>query len=103
VQVLLLVKPQFEVGHRDASRGMGVVRDPTLWRQSIVEVIESYRNVGLHCCAVVPSRLRGAQGNQEFFVLFRRSRTPDDLDPLFPVAIIDDAVLRARTPLNDQP
>ena len=94
VNVLLLVKPQFEVGHREVSRGMGVVSDPDLWRQALSSVISAYRAVGLAPCAVRPSRLRGAQGNQEFFVLFRRRsgggyQCSESVEPLVEQALCD--------------
>ena len=33
--VVVLVKPQFEVGRKEASRGRGVIRDPELWRTAL--------------------------------------------------------------------
>ena len=45
-QLIILVKPQFEVGHRDASKGKGVIKDPALWRESLIAVVESFIRYG---------------------------------------------------------
>ena len=68
---LLLVKPQFEVDRKVASKGRGVVRDPLEWARALESVIVAFTRLGARIEAVVPSRMRGASGNQEFFVLGR--------------------------------
>ncbi len=71
--LLLLVKPQFEVGrHRLASSG--VVRDEALRRQAVDGVVAAAKVHDWTAAAVVPSRLPGATGNTEVFVLLRRDR-----------------------------
>lgn len=77
--LLLLVKPQFEVGRELLGRD-GVVRTPAHQRQAIANVIKSAGEYGWHCVAAVPSRLPGASGNREFFVLLRRTESVPDLD-----------------------
>ena len=66
--VLALVKPQFEVGRKEASRGRGVIRDPEQWQAALDRVLDAAINAGLAPQAVVPSPLKGAQGNVEFFL-----------------------------------
>jgi 23S rRNA (cytidine1920-2'-O)/16S rRNA (cytidine1409-2'-O)-methyltransferase len=68
-RMLALVKPQFEVGKRAASKGRGVVRDPELRRTAIDSVIASIQRAGLCVLAECPSRVRGPKGNLEHFVL----------------------------------
>ncbi|HYI56783.1 MAG TPA: TlyA family RNA methyltransferase [Microlunatus sp.] len=65
--LLLMVKPQFEVGRRrlDAS---GVVRDPLLHVEAVAGVANAGVALGWYLQAVVPSRLPGPSGNREFFV-----------------------------------
>jgi 23S rRNA (cytidine1920-2'-O)/16S rRNA (cytidine1409-2'-O)-methyltransferase len=77
--LLLLVKPQFEVG-RELLGKDGVVRTPAHQLQAISSVIKSANRYGWHCVAAVPSRLAGASGNREFFVLLRRMESAPDLD-----------------------
>jgi len=75
---VLLVKPQFEVG-KDAVGKRGVVRDPSLWRVALEQVIEAGRGLELGLAGVVPSDLPGPAGNREFFVHMRRgARKRDD-------------------------
>lgn len=77
--VLLLVKPQFEVGRELLGKG-GVVRTPAHQLQAISGVIDAAGECGWGCVGAVPSRLAGASGNREFFVLLRRTESAADLD-----------------------
>jgi 23S rRNA (cytidine1920-2'-O)/16S rRNA (cytidine1409-2'-O)-methyltransferase len=71
-RMLLMIKPQFEVGREQLGKG-GVVREPDLHRQAIDQVVAEARRCGWELRATVPSRLVGPAGNQEFFALFTRS------------------------------
>jgi 23S rRNA (cytidine1920-2'-O)/16S rRNA (cytidine1409-2'-O)-methyltransferase len=66
---VLLVKPQFEVGHREASRGRGIITDPTLHEQAIGSVAASVRAQGATVEATTESPVKGAKGNTEFLML----------------------------------
>jgi 23S rRNA (cytidine1920-2'-O)/16S rRNA (cytidine1409-2'-O)-methyltransferase len=77
--VLLLVKPQFEVGRELLGKG-GVVRTPSHQLRAISCVIDAVGEYGWRGVGAVPSRLPGASGNREFFVLLRRTESPADLD-----------------------
>jgi 23S rRNA (cytidine1920-2'-O)/16S rRNA (cytidine1409-2'-O)-methyltransferase len=68
--LVLLVKPQFEVGKGKVGKG-GVVREPELWREALGSVTDAAREVGLGLAGVVPSRHPGPAGNREFFVHLR--------------------------------
>ncbi|MCY3577121.1 MAG: TlyA family RNA methyltransferase [bacterium] len=78
--VVVLVKPQFEVGRKEASRGRGVIRDPEQWQGALDRVLESAAAVGLAPQAAVPSPLRGTQGNVEFFLHMEKGGTPASVD-----------------------
>jgi len=70
--IVLLVKPQFEVGKDQVGRG-GLVSDPALWRQAIMRIAEAGDLHGLGAVGVVASPLRGASaGNREFLLWMRR-------------------------------
>lgn len=69
--LLILVKPQFELGRQDIGPG-GIVRDAKLHDKAISRVREAAEKIGLEICGVRPSRLAGAEGNQEFFLHARR-------------------------------
>lgn len=68
-QMLLLVKPQFEVGHREASRGRGVITDPTLHREAVGTVSGAVSDAGGVVVGVEECPVRGAKGNTEFLML----------------------------------
>lgn len=68
---VLLVKPQFEAGRARVGKG-GVVRDPAVRGAVVREVTAGLAAAGLRVGEVVPSVLRGADGNVEFFVHARR-------------------------------
>jgi 23S rRNA (cytidine1920-2'-O)/16S rRNA (cytidine1409-2'-O)-methyltransferase len=65
--LLLMVKPQFEVGRERLGAG-GVVRDPALRVDAVLAVAEAARRLGLTVRAVVPSPLPGPGGNVEYFL-----------------------------------
>lgn len=66
--VVVLVKPQFEVGRVEASRARGVVRDPELWRQALGTVARALESAGAAIMGAMPSPLAGTSGNTEFFL-----------------------------------
>lgn len=72
--LLLMVKPQFEVG-REAV-GDGVVRDPALREGAVLGVAEAARECGLEVRGVVASPLPGPRGNVEYFLRLRRPVDP---------------------------
>jgi 23S rRNA (cytidine1920-2'-O)/16S rRNA (cytidine1409-2'-O)-methyltransferase len=72
----LMVKPQFEVG-KDRVGG-GVVRDPALRTEAVLDVASSAHALGLGLVDVTASPLPGPSGNVEYFVwLHRGAPSPD--------------------------
>ncbi len=69
--LVVLVKPQFEVGREHLGRG-GVVRAPALRAGAVTQVVQAAGRSGLRARAAVPSGLPGPAGNIEFFVWLRR-------------------------------
>jgi 23S rRNA (cytidine1920-2'-O)/16S rRNA (cytidine1409-2'-O)-methyltransferase len=76
-EYLILVKPQFELDRGDVGRG-GIVRDASLHERAIERVRAAAEAAGLHVEGVRPSRLTGAEGNQEFFLHARRIAPRND-------------------------
>lgn len=66
-EYLILVKPQFELDRGDVGRG-GIVRDAALHERAVERVRQAVQATGLDVLGVRPSRLPGAEGNQEFFL-----------------------------------
>jgi 23S rRNA (cytidine1920-2'-O)/16S rRNA (cytidine1409-2'-O)-methyltransferase len=71
-ELLALVKPQFEVGREQASRGRGVVRDESVRQQALARAVESVRAAGFEVLGRADSVLPGPKGNREAFVHARR-------------------------------
>jgi 23S rRNA (cytidine1920-2'-O)/16S rRNA (cytidine1409-2'-O)-methyltransferase len=69
--LLMLVKPQFELRPEDIERG-GLVRDEEKHREAIAAVARAVEGLGLRVEGIAPSPIRGAAGNQEYFLLARR-------------------------------
>ncbi|QIM17337.1 TlyA family RNA methyltransferase [Leucobacter insecticola] len=71
--VILLIKPQFEVGRvRD-----GVVTDPRLHAEALRIVVRSAAEHGFVARALTPSPVVGGQGNREFLGHFTRGQVAD--------------------------
>jgi 23S rRNA (cytidine1920-2'-O)/16S rRNA (cytidine1409-2'-O)-methyltransferase len=69
--LLILVKPQFELPREDVGAG-GIVSDPELHEKAVEKVRVATLKAGLEVLAVLPSRLPGAEGNQEYFLHARK-------------------------------
>lgn len=78
-ELLLMVKPQFEVG-RTALPKSGVVSDPAARVSAVQGVAESAALAVLALCAVGPSALPGQDGNREYFLHLRPRRAAFPLD-----------------------
>jgi 23S rRNA (cytidine1920-2'-O)/16S rRNA (cytidine1409-2'-O)-methyltransferase len=69
--LLILIKPQFELKREDIGKG-GIVKDNSLHDRAIDSVRNAASSLGLECLGVKPSRLAGAEGNQEYFLHARK-------------------------------
>jgi 23S rRNA (cytidine1920-2'-O)/16S rRNA (cytidine1409-2'-O)-methyltransferase len=70
-EFLILVKPQFELRKQEVAPG-GIVLDAALHEKAIEKVRRAAEAAGLECLGVRPSKLRGAEGNQEYFLHARK-------------------------------
>jgi len=66
--VIALVKPQFEAGRKEVSRGKGVIRDPAVHRQVLTDLLSHAYEIGFSVCGLIRSPLIGPKGNAEFLV-----------------------------------
>jgi 23S rRNA (cytidine1920-2'-O)/16S rRNA (cytidine1409-2'-O)-methyltransferase len=73
-RLILLIKPQFEVGRGEVGKG-GIVRDPEKHARVIEEVNQAAKELGLAARNVMESPLRGADGNLEFLTLYEKALT----------------------------
>lgn len=75
--IVVMVKPQFEVGRANVGKG-GVVKDPGLWAEAIESVVAAAQGLGLGLVAATASDVPGPAGNREFFT-WLRAGAPGDL------------------------
>lgn len=81
-EVVMLIKPQFEVGRELVGKG-GVVRDPALHRQVVARLARFSVLRGWHVLGVTASPLRGPKGNREFFLhITSHGRTAANIETL---------------------
>jgi len=64
--VIALIKPQFEAGREQVKRGSGVIRDPGIHRQVLLDVLEFAEEEGYEVRGLMRSPLVGPKGNLEF-------------------------------------
>ena len=92
--LVVLVKPQFEAGRTEVSKGRGVIRDPAVWRRAVEEAVVAIEGAGAAIMGAMVSPLRGAEGNAEFLLHAQPrpssadapARPPVDLDALISAA-----------------
>jgi 23S rRNA (cytidine1920-2'-O)/16S rRNA (cytidine1409-2'-O)-methyltransferase len=66
-ELIVLVKPQFEVGREKVGKG-GIVRDPEAQAAAVEKVKESVAQLGAKITEVIESPILGAEGNREFLL-----------------------------------
>jgi 23S rRNA (cytidine1920-2'-O)/16S rRNA (cytidine1409-2'-O)-methyltransferase len=70
--LLILIKPQFELPRQDIGPG-GIVSDTALHQKAITAIREAATKLALDILDVRPSHLPGAGGNQEYFLHARKT------------------------------
>jgi len=68
---VMLIKPQFELPRNQVGPG-GIVRQKRLREKAILSVRKYVGSVGFKVLRVRPSRVTGAEGNQEYFLYARK-------------------------------
>jgi 23S rRNA (cytidine1920-2'-O)/16S rRNA (cytidine1409-2'-O)-methyltransferase len=71
--LILLIKPQFEVGREAVGKG-GVVRDPVARQEAIDAVRQLTVDLGLSMVGTIDSPIRGPKGNLEALLVARKQR-----------------------------
>jgi len=73
VDIIVLVKPQFEVGKGEVGKG-GIVRDPARRERVLHDVKEFSRAAAYRLVGDIPSPITGAEGNQEFLLCLQLAK-----------------------------
>src|SRR6184192_2375375 len=69
--ILALIKPQFELQRSDVGKG-GIVRDQDLHLKAQDKIVAFVKQFGHVVTGIVPSAVKGADGNQEFFACIQK-------------------------------
>ncbi len=70
-KLIVLIKPQFEVGRGEVGKG-GIVRESEKHERVKTEIEDFCKSVGLEALGVIDSPILGAEGNKEFLALYAR-------------------------------
>lgn len=70
--IIVLIKPQFEVGRGEVGKG-GIVRDTAQHDRVVTEINDFAAGLGLDVGPVIESPILGGEGNKEFLALYARS------------------------------
>lgn len=70
-KLVVLIKPQFEVGRSEVGKG-GIVREPEKHQRVIAEVSEFGESLRLKVGGVIESPITGAEGNREFLAFYAK-------------------------------
>jgi 23S rRNA (cytidine1920-2'-O)/16S rRNA (cytidine1409-2'-O)-methyltransferase len=86
-EIISLIKPQFEAGKKDVSRGDGVIRDPAIHKQVLLDVLGFAQQEGFSVRGLIKSPLLGPKGNTEFLVWLNHAQASaesvnEDIDSL---------------------
>jgi 23S rRNA (cytidine1920-2'-O)/16S rRNA (cytidine1409-2'-O)-methyltransferase len=73
-KIIVLIKPQFEVGRGEVGKG-GIVREPEKHQAVVDSVTEFAASIGLQRLGLMDSPILGAEGNKEFLALFGVSKS----------------------------
>src|SRR6185369_894119 len=78
--VIALIKPQFEAGRKDVARGDGVIRDPEIHKQVLLDVLSFAQYEGFQIRGLIKSPLLGPKGNVEFLAWLGNEKTDVDVN-----------------------
>ncbi len=94
--ILALIKPQFEAGKKDVARGDGVIRDPEIHRQVLLDVLTYAKQEGFGLLGLIKSPLLGPKGNAEFLVWMDLNGGGREVDEL-----VNNVVMTSDVPKGD--
>ena len=78
-RIVVLIKPQFEVGKGEVGKG-GIVRESEKHDRVVQEVNTFAETVGLRVVGTIPSPITGAEGNQEFLSCYQKAEVVENVD-----------------------
>lgn len=95
-EIILLVKPQFEVGREKVGK-KGIVRNPQYQAEAIEQVIVHGRRLGWNYQGLIPSPITGTTGNVEYLLWMSCENSPHQPPNLAELEIITEISFQALT------
>jgi len=89
--LVALIKPQFEAGRKDVSRGDGVIRKPEIHSQVLLDVLTFAQSEGFGIKGLVRSPIQGPKGNIEFLAWLEMAGEPVEIE-----ALVEQVILPAE-------
>ena len=86
--VVALIKPQFEAGRKEVSRGDGVIRDPEIHQQVLTDILLFAHEQGFGIKGLIRSPLVGPKGNVEFLTWLNFPGQDSNIEELVDMAMI---------------
>jgi 23S rRNA (cytidine1920-2'-O)/16S rRNA (cytidine1409-2'-O)-methyltransferase len=91
--IVALIKPQFEAGRKDAAKNDGVIRDTTVHRRVLEEILSFCQGIGFNIVDLTQSSIKGPKGNIEFLVHLStglQSMDPEKFEQIIDVLVPKD-------------
>lgn len=87
--VIALVKPQFEAGKKEVSRGDGVIRDADIHRSVLEQILQISQELGFAIKGLIRSPLVGPKGNVEFLLWLEYPGKSDDFQEMVNAVMLE--------------
>jgi 23S rRNA (cytidine1920-2'-O)/16S rRNA (cytidine1409-2'-O)-methyltransferase len=88
--LVALIKPQFEAGRKEVSRGDGVIRDPEIHKQVLLDVLSFAQREKFGLKGLIRSPILGPKGNVEFLAWLGHNSTSETVKMLVEKVIPED-------------
>ena len=86
--IIALIKPQFEAGKKDVARGDGVIRDPEIHKQVLLDILGFAQKQDFQIRGLIKSPLLGPKGNAEFLVWLGEKESEVNINELVDKVVI---------------
>jgi 23S rRNA (cytidine1920-2'-O)/16S rRNA (cytidine1409-2'-O)-methyltransferase len=90
--LVALIKPQFEAGRKDVSRGDGVIRDPKIHRHVLMDVLAFAQREKFGLKGLIRSPILGPKGNVEFLAWLGHNSTGETVKTLVEKVIPEEEI-----------
>ena len=68
LELLLLIKPQFELSKEIIKKNKGIIKNEKYWKIAINKIVNYAKSIGFKVINLIKSKILGKDGNTEFFI-----------------------------------